>query len=79
MSSRKPIRVPARYEEFLTVLQRDPYVKLKSPMVVKELSPTLAPIGTFYRNPRLHESVFIRSSPFAITRKTPNYVFLELF
>lgn len=79
MSTRKPIRVPARYEEFLTVLQRDPYVKLKSPAVVYDLHRTLAPVGTFYHNNARRESVFIRSCPFAITRKTPSYVFLELF
>jgi hypothetical protein len=56
MSNRKPIRVPARYADFIV---------------------SLAPIGTFYRNGKRHESVFIRDCPFFVSRKTTNSLFLD--
>jgi hypothetical protein len=77
MSNRKPIRVPARYEDFIVSLEREPFVKIKEPAVVTALSRRLAPIGTFYRNGKRHESVFIRDCPFFVSRKTTNSLFLD--
>jgi hypothetical protein len=77
MSNRKPIRVPARYEGFIASLEREPFVRIKEPAVVTALSRRLSPIGTFYRNGKRHESVFIRDCPFFISKKTQNSIFLD--
>ena len=77
MSNRKPIRVPARYEDFIVSLEREPFVRIKEPAVVTALSRRLAPIGTFYRNGKRQESVFVRDCPFFVSKKTTSSIFLD--